>query len=60
MPDETQLIAAAVLAVAATLAVTPVAIAVAGRMNFHDRPVGYKGHVAPTPYLGGPRSSSGS
>ena len=53
MPDGTQLIAAGGLAVAATLAVTPVAIAVAGRMNFHDRPVGYKGHAAPTPYLGG-------
>jgi UDP-GlcNAc:undecaprenyl-phosphate GlcNAc-1-phosphate transferase len=53
MPDETQLIAAGGVAVAATLAVTPVAIAVAGRMNFHDRPVGYKGHLAPTPYLGG-------
>ena len=22
-------------------------------MNFHDRPAGYKGHAAPTPYLGG-------
>src|SRR5918994_2052193 len=53
MPDEAHLIAAALLAVAATLAATPLAITVAGRTNFHDRPAGYKGHTAPTPYLGG-------
>jgi UDP-GlcNAc:undecaprenyl-phosphate GlcNAc-1-phosphate transferase len=32
---------------------TPVAIRVAARLNFYDRPMGYKGHAAPTPYLGG-------
>jgi UDP-GlcNAc:undecaprenyl-phosphate GlcNAc-1-phosphate transferase len=32
---------------------TPVAIRVAARLNFYDRPTGYKGHAAPTPYLGG-------
>jgi UDP-GlcNAc:undecaprenyl-phosphate GlcNAc-1-phosphate transferase len=32
---------------------TPVAIRVAARLNFYDRPAGYKGHGAPTPYLGG-------
>ena len=32
---------------------TPVAIRVAARLNFYDRPTGYKGHTAPTPYLGG-------
>src|SRR5215208_7187031 len=32
---------------------TPVAIRVAARLNFYDRPAGYKGHSAPTPYLGG-------
>jgi UDP-GlcNAc:undecaprenyl-phosphate GlcNAc-1-phosphate transferase len=53
MPDEARLLAAFGLALAATLAVTPVAIAVAARTNFYDRPVGYKGHQAPTPYLGG-------
>jgi UDP-GlcNAc:undecaprenyl-phosphate GlcNAc-1-phosphate transferase len=30
-----------------------VAIRVAHRLAFYDRPVGYKGHAAPTPYLGG-------
>jgi len=32
---------------------TPVAIKVAGRLDFFDKPVGYKGHALPTPYLGG-------
>jgi UDP-GlcNAc:undecaprenyl-phosphate GlcNAc-1-phosphate transferase len=32
---------------------TPVAIRVAARLDFYDRPIGYKGHGAPTPYLGG-------
>ena len=32
---------------------TPLAIRVAHRFEFYDRPVGYKGHAAPTPYLGG-------
>src|SRR5215207_4234419 len=53
MPDEANLVSAGLLAIGATLAVTPLAIAVAARTNFHDRPVGYKGHAAPTPYLGG-------
>ena len=42
-----------VLALAAAFAATPLAIAVAGRIDFHDRPVGYKAHARPTPYLGG-------
>lgn len=29
------------------------AIRVAVRLDFHDRPIGYKGHARPTPYLGG-------
>ena len=53
MPDEARLIAAFVLALGAAFAVTPIAIAVAGRTNFHDRPTGYKAHARPTPYLGG-------
>src|ERR687893_244551 len=53
MSAEAQLIAAGLLAVGVTFAVTPLAIAVAGRTDFHDRPAGYKAHVAPTPYLGG-------
>src|SRR5680860_935973 len=53
MPDEARLILAFGLALGAAFAATPVAIAVATRTGFHDRPVGYKGHKAPTPYLGG-------
>lgn len=53
MPDEARLIVAFALALGASLAATPLAIAVAGRTGFHDRPVGYKGHRSPTPYLGG-------
>ena len=40
-------------ALAGSLALTPAAIAVARRTGFYDRPVGYKGHSRPTPYLGG-------
>src|SRR6266851_5154766 len=32
---------------------TPYAIAIADRLQFYDRPIGYKGHLRPTPYLGG-------
>jgi UDP-GlcNAc:undecaprenyl-phosphate/decaprenyl-phosphate GlcNAc-1-phosphate transferase len=32
---------------------TPYAIRLAGRLQFYDKPVGYKGHARPTPYLGG-------
>lgn len=53
MPDELRLAAGFLLAGAAALACTPVAIAVAARTGFHDKPVGYKGHASPTPYLGG-------
>lgn len=42
-----------VLAVATTYSATPVAIWIAGRLQFYDRPQGYKGHARPTPYLGG-------
>jgi UDP-N-acetylmuramyl pentapeptide phosphotransferase/UDP-N-acetylglucosamine-1-phosphate transferase len=41
------------VALAATFAVTPVAIAVAHRARFLDQPTGYKRHAGPTPYLGG-------
>jgi UDP-GlcNAc:undecaprenyl-phosphate/decaprenyl-phosphate GlcNAc-1-phosphate transferase len=53
LPNEAQLIAAFGLALLTTLVITPVAIAVASRTQFHDRPVGYKEHARPTPYLGG-------
>lgn len=45
-------LAFAVAAVAAYL-LTPVAIKVAGRFDFFDKPKGYKGHAKPIPYLGG-------
>jgi UDP-GlcNAc:undecaprenyl-phosphate/decaprenyl-phosphate GlcNAc-1-phosphate transferase len=32
---------------------TPYAISLADRLQFYDKPVGYKGHARPTPYLGG-------
>ena len=53
MPDEARVIGAFALALGAAFVATPAAIALAGRINFHDRPAGYKGHSQPTPYLGG-------
>ena len=56
MPDEVRLVGAFVLALSAAFAMTPVAIAVATRAGFWDRPGGgleYKIHKSPTPYLGG-------
>jgi UDP-GlcNAc:undecaprenyl-phosphate GlcNAc-1-phosphate transferase len=40
-------------ALGASLLLTPAAIALARRTGFYDNPVGYKGHLRPTPYLGG-------
>jgi len=42
-----------VVALAATLVFTPLAIRLAQATGFFDHPVGYKGHGSPTPYLGG-------
>ena len=53
MPDEARLLATFALALTATFAATPVAIAVATRTGFQDQPFGHKGHTTPTPYLGG-------
>ena len=41
------------LACALVYALTPYAITLARRLSFYDQPVGYKGHLEPTPYLGG-------
>jgi len=41
------------IAAFATYLLTPLAIKVALRTGFVDRPTGYKGHRQPTPYLGG-------
>jgi UDP-N-acetylmuramyl pentapeptide phosphotransferase/UDP-N-acetylglucosamine-1-phosphate transferase len=42
-----------VVSVTMVYLVTPYAIALADRLQFYDKPVGYKGHLKPTPYLGG-------
>lgn len=42
-----------IVAFGVTLLLTPLAIRLARRTGFYDRPVGYKGHASPTPYLGG-------
>ena len=53
MSAEARIAAALALSLGAGLVATPVAIRAAVRIGFYDRPVGYKGHAAPTPYLGG-------
>lgn len=53
MGDGIRLALTVISAAALTILITPVAIAAAGRTGFLDRPVGYKAHRAPTPYLGG-------
>jgi UDP-GlcNAc:undecaprenyl-phosphate GlcNAc-1-phosphate transferase len=53
MDDSARLFAAFALAFAITLALTPLARRLALRTAFLDHPVSYKGHAAPTPYLGG-------
>ena len=61
MPDETQLIAAAPWPSRRRFAVTPQSRSPSpGRIDFHDRPVGYKGHRARRRISAGRRSSSGS
>lgn len=47
------------MAAAIVYAATPVAIRAAARFEFYDLPAGYKGHRAPTPYLGGAAVVSG-
>ncbi len=53
MPLEARLLTGLALALAIVYFSTPLAIRVADRFDFHDQPHGYKGHAAPTPYLGG-------
>src|SRR5438105_10534789 len=50
---EARIVAALALSLGVGLIATPVAIRTAERIGFYDRPLGYKGHAAPTPYLGG-------
>lgn len=53
MPFEARLLTGLAVAVAVVYWATPLAIRVADRYDFYDRPRDYKGHAAPTPYLGG-------
>lgn len=53
MTPDARMLIGLVLASALAYAATPVAIRVAGQLEFFDKPAGYKGHAAPTPYLGG-------
>jgi len=50
---EVRVVLGLMLASAIVYALTPIAIRLAVRLQFFDLPVGYKGHRAPTPYLGG-------
>ena len=53
MPPEARLALGLVFALALVYSATPLAIRVADRFQFYDKPAGYKGHARPTPYLGG-------
>src|SRR5579884_883045 len=46
-------VVAGVVATLATYLLTPLAIRLAVKTSFFDKPAGYKGHGQPTPYLGG-------
>ena len=53
MSIELRLLLAGLSSTALALVLTPLAIRIATRLEFFDRPAGYKKHGAPTPYLGG-------
>jgi UDP-GlcNAc:undecaprenyl-phosphate/decaprenyl-phosphate GlcNAc-1-phosphate transferase len=53
LPPEARLALGLVFALALVYSATPLAIRVADRFQFYDKPAGYKGHARPTPYLGG-------
>src|SRR3954471_915032 len=53
LPLEARLAIGLTFALAIVYMATPLAIRVADRFQFYDRPMGYKGHGRPTPYLGG-------
>jgi UDP-GlcNAc:undecaprenyl-phosphate GlcNAc-1-phosphate transferase len=57
--DEVSLVGAMVASLGAVLVLTPLAIRIASRTGFYDRPRGYKAHSAPTAYLGGAAVISG-
>jgi UDP-GlcNAc:undecaprenyl-phosphate GlcNAc-1-phosphate transferase len=53
LPLEARLLTGLAIAVAVAYWATPLAIRVADRLDFYDKPSGYKGHARATPYLGG-------
>jgi UDP-GlcNAc:undecaprenyl-phosphate GlcNAc-1-phosphate transferase len=53
VPYEGRLVGALLLALSASFVLTPLASRIATRLSLYDRPVGYKAHSVPTPYLGG-------
>jgi UDP-N-acetylmuramyl pentapeptide phosphotransferase/UDP-N-acetylglucosamine-1-phosphate transferase len=53
VPLPLQLLTSLTLALGMVYVATPFAIRLADQLQFYDHPVGYKGHGAPTPYLGG-------
>src|SRR4051812_41429379 len=53
LPPEARLGLGLLVALALVYSATPLAIRVADRLQFYDKPAGYKGHARPTPYLGG-------
>jgi UDP-GlcNAc:undecaprenyl-phosphate/decaprenyl-phosphate GlcNAc-1-phosphate transferase len=59
LPDEVRLVGALVLSFGAVLGLTPLAIRIASRTGFYDRPRAYKAHRTPTAYLGGAAVVSG-
>jgi UDP-GlcNAc:undecaprenyl-phosphate GlcNAc-1-phosphate transferase len=53
MTPELRLLVGFALASALAFLAAPLAIRLAGHLDFYDRPHGYKAHAEPTPYLGG-------
>lgn len=53
MPLEIRLLVGFALSTAMVYAATPLAIRIAARLDFYDKPRGYRGHAKPTPFLGG-------
>jgi UDP-GlcNAc:undecaprenyl-phosphate/decaprenyl-phosphate GlcNAc-1-phosphate transferase len=59
LSDEVRIVGAIVVSFGAVLWLTPLAIRIASRTGFYDRPRGYKAHTTPTAYLGGTAVISG-
>jgi UDP-GlcNAc:undecaprenyl-phosphate GlcNAc-1-phosphate transferase len=59
MTLDERLLVGLILSAMVAYAATPYAISLANRLQFYDKPVGYKAHTRPTPYLGGAALMSG-